>query len=132
MPSLTGRVGSLVVYAPTPEVSMLDLVLTFEDVAQDPQDLYRTVCLSLRRAAETHLRGVLQYWSVASGENASSCAFDGATASAVVDARSGCAVGADAVKVVLWFDNEGGAAARAVDLAEGAYGGKREEEEKEK
>ncbi len=42
--------------------------------------------------------------------------FAGETHSGVVDAKSGCQVSPDTVKMVVWFDNEAGQAARVVDL----------------
>ena len=63
---------------------MVDMTITFEEDVTEQEDLYRQVCLRLREAAETRLRGVIRYWSVASGENAASMTFTGELETSVV------------------------------------------------
>ena len=51
-----------------------------------------------------------------SDENSASSLFAGQTHSCVVDAKSGCQISDDCIKLILWFDNEHGFAHRIVDL----------------
>ena len=51
-----------------------------------------------------------------SDENSASSLFAGQPHSCVFDAKSGCQLSDDSVKLVVWFDNEHGFAYRIVDL----------------
>ena len=79
--------------------------------------LYRDVCLALKEAAsEPPMTTVMRYCMKMSNENSASGLFASETHSAIVDAKSGCQVNSDTIKMVIWFDNETGHAHRIVDL----------------
>ena len=59
---------------------------------------------------------MLAYRMAMSDENSASSLFAGQPHSCVFDAKSGCQLSDDSVKLVVWFDNEHGFAYRIVDL----------------
>lgn len=107
VPELEGKLTGLSIRVPTPNVSLIDLVIetkkttTVEEINQ-----------ILRNAANTNLIGVLKY----SDKPLVSCDFNGDSASATVDALSTSVVDGTMVKVLLWYDNEWGYSERIVDL----------------
>ena len=79
--------------------------------------MYRDICIKLKEASEDgHLRTVIAYRMAMSDENSASSLFAGQTHSCVVDAKSGCQISDDCIKLIVWFDNEHGFAHRIVDL----------------
>jgi glyceraldehyde 3-phosphate dehydrogenase len=115
LPFLHKKFHGLCVFVPTPEVSMFDLTLQLENDSGDT--LYRDVCLALKEAAsEPPMTTVMRYCMKMSNENSASGLFASETHSAIVDAKSGCQVNSDTIKMVVWFDNETGHAHRIVDL----------------
>lgn len=75
------------------------------------------MCLALKEAAsEPPLKTVMRYCMKMSDDNSASSLFSSETHSSIVDAKSGCQVNEDTVKLVIWFDNETGHAYRIVDL----------------
>ena len=105
----------MVVYVPTPEVSMIDVTLQLEQGSGD--NLYRDVCVVLKEAAsEPPLKTVMRYCLKMTNENSASSLFASETHSSIIDAKSGCQVNEDTIKLVIWFDNESGHAYRVIDL----------------
>ena len=73
--------------------------------------------MKLKEASEDGiLRTVLAYRMAMSEENSASSLFAGQPHSSVVDAKSGCQITDDSIKLIIWFDNEHGFAHRIVDL----------------
>lgn len=107
MPELAGLVDGMSVRLPTPTVSLVDLVA---QVARPPAD-GAAVNAALAQAAAGPLAGIL---GVEERPLVSSD-FRGDRRSSVVDAPS-TAVNGSLVKVLAWYDNEAGYAARVVDL----------------
>lgn len=107
MPELAGLVDGMSVRVPTPTVSLVDLVA---QVARPPAD-GAAVNAALAQAAAGPLAGIL---GVEERPLVSSD-FRGDRRSSVVDAPS-TAVNGSLVKVLAWYDNEAGYAARVVDL----------------
>jgi glyceraldehyde 3-phosphate dehydrogenase len=107
LPQLEGKLNGLAIRVPTPNVSVVDLVaqlnksVTVDDVNQ-----------AMKRAAETHLKGILAF----SDAPLVSIDFNGTSVSSTIDGLSTMAIG-DMVKVLAWYDNEFGYANRMVDLA---------------
>ena len=94
---------------PTATVSVVDL--TFRS-ARDT-DLAE-INASVRAAAEGALRGILGY----TDEQVVSSDFVGDRRSSIFDAAAGVQLNPRFFKVVSWYDNEAGYAARCVDLLE--------------
>lgn len=107
LPELEGRLNGLALRVPTPNVSVVDLVVDLRQPAGVDE-----VNAALREASETHLKGILQYCETP----LVSTDFNGNSHSAIVDAPSTMAVGDRQVKVLAWYDNEWGYSCRVVDL----------------
>ena len=108
LPELAGKLDGMAIRVPTPDVSLVDLVVEVErDVTVGE------VNQALRRAAEGDLAGILRV------EDAPlvSVDFTGEEASSVVDALSTSVMGGRMLKVLTWYDNEWGYSCRVVDLA---------------
>ncbi|HYH48754.1 MAG TPA: type I glyceraldehyde-3-phosphate dehydrogenase [Acidimicrobiia bacterium] len=106
-PELAGRVVGLAVRVPIPDVSLVDLTATL-DLPATVDDVNRV----FREAAAGTLGAVLG----ASDEPLVSTDFHGDTRSAVVDLASTRGGPGNTVKVLAWYDNEAGYAARVIDL----------------
>lgn len=107
LPELSGRLNGLALRVPTPNVSVVDLVV---DCKKDTS--VEEVNAALRSAAETDLQGILQVCE----EPLVSTDFNGNSHSSIVDALSTMVIGKRQVKVLAWYDNEWGYSCRVVDL----------------
>ncbi|MBD1866013.1 type I glyceraldehyde-3-phosphate dehydrogenase [Oculatella sp. FACHB-28] len=109
LPELKGKLNGIALRVPTPNVSVVDLVVQVEKptIAEQVND-------ALRAAAEGPLKGILAY----SDLPLVSCDYRGTDESSIVDAALTMVMGGDMVKVVAWYDNEWGYSQRVVDLAE--------------
>lgn len=107
LPKLAGRVTGLSLRVPTPSVSILDLTA---DLARSVEA--QAINRAFDQAAEGPLAGVLAVEETP----LVSIDFRGNAHSAVIDAALTTAVG-PMVKVLAWYDNEWGYAARLIDLA---------------
>lgn len=108
IPDLDGKMDGMAVRAPTPVVSLLDLVCELEQEvsAEEVNDAFR-------EASQGDLKGILGV----EDEPLVSMDFKGNSHSAVVDARSTRA-NESLVKVLAWYDNEHAYAQRLVEFAE--------------
>lgn len=107
IPSLKGKLDGLSMRVPVANGSVTDLVAT---VSKDVT--IESVNAAMRRAAETELKGILEYCDdpIVSSDiigNMHSSIFDSAL-TYVIDKRM--------IKVVSWYDNEWGFSNRMVDL----------------
>lgn len=109
LPELKGKLNGIALRVPTPNVSVVDLVVQVEKPTIAEQ-----VNSVLREAAEGPLKGILEY----SDLPLVSSDYKGHDASSIVDASLTMVMGGDMVKVVAWYDNEWGYSQRVVDLAE--------------
>lgn len=109
LPDLKGKLNGIALRVPTPNVSIVDLVVQVEKPTISEQ-----VNDALRAAAEGPLKGILAY----SDLPLVSCDYRGTDESSIVDAALTMVMGGDMVKVVAWYDNEWGYSQRVVDLAE--------------
>jgi glyceraldehyde 3-phosphate dehydrogenase len=107
LPQLKDKLNGMAIRVPTPNVSVVDLVAHLSTSATVDE-----VNRAMKEAAEGHLKGILAYCE----EPLVSIDFNGSVVSSTVDAPSTMAVG-DMVKVIAWYDNEFGYAARMIDLA---------------
>jgi len=107
LPQLEGKLNGMAIRVPTPNVSVVDLVVqtgravTVEEVNN-----------AFKEASETYLKDILDYCD----KPLVSADFNGTRVSSTVDALSTMAIG-DMVKVLSWYDNEFGYSNRMVDLA---------------
>ncbi|MCW7752818.1 type I glyceraldehyde-3-phosphate dehydrogenase [Desulfobotulus sp. H1] len=109
LPSLQGRLNGLSIRVPTPNVSMIDLVVNTES-----RGLTKAVVnAALKTASEGSLKGILGFEE----KPLVSMDFNGCHLSSIVDAPTTETIGEDMVKVLAWYDNETGYSQRMVDLA---------------
>lgn len=109
LPDLKGKLNGIALRVPTPNVSVVDLVIQVEK-----QTFTDEVNQALKAAAEGPMKGVLEYNEL----ELVSSDYRGTDASSIVDASLTMVMGGDLVKVVSWYDNEWGYSQRVVDLAE--------------
>ncbi len=107
LPGLKGKLTGLSVRVPTPNVSLIDLVIETEKPTS-----VEAINTLMAQAADGPLNGVLEYCN----EPLVSIDFNGHPASAIFDALSTTVMDETLVKVLLWYDNEWGYSARVVDL----------------
>lgn len=108
LPNLNGKLNGMAVRVPTPNGSLVDLVVELEkDVTAEE------VNNALKAAAEGELKGILGYTE----EPIVSSDIVGNTESSLVDGLSTMVIDDKMIKVVSWYDNEMGYSARCVDLA---------------
>lgn len=108
LPELKGKLNGLAIRIPTPNVSLVDLVVTVEKKGLTPADVNG----AFKAAAEGAMKGILAYNDLP----LVSADFNGSTYSSIVDAPTTYVVD-DLVKVLSWYDNERGYATRMVELA---------------
>lgn len=109
IPELDGRLNGFAYRVPTPDVSVVDLVVEVEKpVTRDE------VNRALRKAAEAApMKGILEYTE----EQLVSIDYKGNPASSIIDAPCTMVIEGNMVKVVSWYDNEWGFSNRYADLA---------------
>ncbi len=107
LPELEGKLNGLAIRVPTPNVSLVDLVITVEKAGITISEI--NGCL--KEASEGYLAGILGYNELP----LVSCDFNGSSFSSIVDAPTTYVVDS-MVKVLSWYDNEAGYANRMVDL----------------
>lgn len=107
LPALKGKLNGMAIRVPTPDVSVVDLVVQLSKAATASE-----VNEALKEASETYLKGILGF----SEEPLVSVDYTGSRLSSIVDGLSTMAIG-DMVKVIAWYDNEFGYSCRMVDLA---------------
>jgi glyceraldehyde 3-phosphate dehydrogenase len=107
LPELRGRLDGISMRVPTPNVSVVDLVVALKKKASVDE-----VNAAFKAAADGPLSGILQYCN----EPLVSIDFRGNPHSAIVDAEYTKVMDGDFVKVLAWYDNEWGYSNRCVDL----------------
>jgi len=107
LPELEGRLDGLAVRVPTPNVSMIDLVVETEKDTDESK-----VNSALKRAAAGKLNGILEYTDLP----LVSIDFKGNDHSSIVDGGLTRVIDKRMVKVIAWYDNEWGYSTRIMDL----------------
>jgi len=107
LPQLKGKLHGLSLRVPTPNVSLVDLVV----------DLKQKVTIddinnAFKEAAENELNGILDI----TDEPLVSVDFNTNPHSAIIDGLTTMVMGSNKVKVLAWYDNEWGYSCRVVDL----------------
>merc|ERR1712014_94255 len=107
LPQFKGKLSGIALRVPTPNVSVVDLVVkvskkaTKEDVNE-----------ALKKAADGPMKGIINYET----QPLVSSDFLQTDYSNSVDAALTLVMGEDLVKVVMWYDNEWGYSQRVMDL----------------
>jgi len=107
LPELKGKLDGYALRVPTPNVSLVDLV-----VLVGKPTTAEEINAALKKAAEGPLKGILQFCE----EELVSMDFRGNSNSSIVDAGFTKVIDGDLVKVVAWYDNEWGYSCRVRDL----------------
>lgn len=108
LPELQGKLNGFAMRVPTPNVSVVDLVVEISKKA-GAEDINA----AFKEASEGALKGIMQYCELP----LVSIDFNGNPHSTIVDALSTLVIGDNMVKVIAWYDNEWGYAQRLLDLA---------------
>ncbi len=107
IPELDGRLNGFAYRVPTPDVSVVDLVVEVRKTVTKEE-----VNAAFKAAATGKMQGILDY----SEEQLVSIDYKGDPASSIVDALSTMVLEGNMVKVVSWYDNEWGFSNRYADL----------------
>ena len=107
LPELQGKFDGISVRVPTPNVSLVDVVMELEKEATT-EDVNK----ALKDAANEELRGILGF----SEEPLVSSDYRKNPNSSIVDAEYTKVIGGNLVKVLSWYDNEWGYSCRVRDL----------------
>ncbi len=109
MPELKGKLDGYAMRVPTPNVSVVDLVL----VVSKPTTT-EAVNAALKQCAEGGMKGILAYTE----DPVVSTDMMHNSNSSIVDSQLTKVLDGNLVKVVAWYDNEWGYSMRVVDLIE--------------
>jgi glyceraldehyde 3-phosphate dehydrogenase len=107
LPELKGKFDGISVRVPTPNVSLVDVVIEVEK-----QTTSEDVNRALKDSANEELRGILAF----SEEPLVSSDFRKNPNSSIVDAEYTKVIGGNLIKVLSWYDNEWGYSCRVRDL----------------
>lgn len=107
LPAVKGKITGMAFRVPTLDVSAVDLTVRLTKAAS-----YEDICRAMKRASENEMKGILAFCD----EQVVSSDFIGSTYSAIFDKDAGIALNEHFFKLVAWYDNEMGYAARVVDL----------------
>lgn len=106
LPELSGKLNGMAIRVPTPNVSIVDLVVELSKSATAEE-----VNQSLQEASQNALAGIMEF----SDLPLVSKDYNGNPHSAVVDGPLTMAMGDNMVKVIAWYDNEWAYSCRVVD-----------------
>src|SRR5438477_161615 len=107
LPELKGKFDGISVRVPTPNVSLVDVVIDVEKETSTEE-----VNQALKDAANGELKGILAF----SEEPLVSADFKGNSNSSIIDAEYTKVIGGRMIKVLSWYDNEWGYSCRVRDL----------------
>jgi glyceraldehyde 3-phosphate dehydrogenase len=107
LPELKGKFDGISVRVPTPNVSLVDVVMDVEK-----ETTAEEVNRALKNSANEELRGILAF----SEEPLVSCDYRKNSNSSIVDAEYTKVIDGRMVKILSWYDNEWGYSCRVRDL----------------
>ncbi|MDC3412611.1 glyceraldehyde-3-phosphate dehydrogenase [Aquibacillus sp. 3ASR75-11] len=109
LPQLQGKLHGVALRVPTPDVSLVDLVVDVKQKDVTKQEVND----AFKNAMKTDLKGLLHY----SEEPLVSIDYTTSEYSAIIDGLSTMVIDGNKVKILAWYDNEWGYSCRVVDLA---------------
>lgn len=109
LPELEGKLDGMSIRVPTPNVSLIDLVVILSQ-STNVEEINST----FEEAARTSMKGIIEYQS----EPLVSIDFNGNPYSAIFDALSTSVIDGNMAKILAWYDNEFGFSNRLVELVE--------------
>jgi glyceraldehyde 3-phosphate dehydrogenase len=107
IPALKGKFDGISVRVPTPNVSLVDVVINMEKSTSTEE-----VNQALKDAANGELKGILAF----SEEPLVSVDYRGNPHSSIIDAENTKVIDGTCVKILSWYDNEWGYSCRVRDL----------------
>ncbi|MBS4191566.1 glyceraldehyde-3-phosphate dehydrogenase [Bacillus sp. FJAT-49705] len=107
LPHLKGKLHGMALRVPTPNVSLVDLVVDLKSDVTIEQ-----INEAFEQASKGALHGILDI----TDEPLVSIDFNTNEHSAIIDGLSTMVIGSNKVKVLAWYDNEWGYSCRVVDL----------------
>ncbi|MCS6874269.1 MAG: type I glyceraldehyde-3-phosphate dehydrogenase [Pyrinomonadaceae bacterium] len=107
IPELKGKFDGIAVRVPTPNVSLVDVVINVEK-----ETTVEEVNKALKDAANEELKGILDFCE----EPLVSIDFRGNPHSSIVDAENTKVINGTTIKILAWYDNEWGYSCRIRDL----------------
>lgn len=108
IPALKGKLDGLALRVPTPNVSLVDLVVEAEKTVTAEE-----INAALKSAAQGELKGIMAFCE----EELVSVDFTSDPHSSIVDGPLTKVIGGNLVKIFSWYDNESGYTCRMRDLA---------------
>ncbi len=114
LPHLNGKLHGMALRVPTPNVSLVDLVVDVKETVT-PEKINEV----FKQVSENELKGIIDY----SDEPLVSVDYTSSEYSAVIDGLSTMVMEGTKVKVLAWYDNEWGYSRRVLDLTKyvGSY-----------
>jgi len=106
--ALNGKLNGIAMRVPTPDASVVDLVVTLEKKAS-----VEAINAAMKKAANAELKGILEYTE----DPIVSTDIIGNPHSSIFDSLMTMQIGDNMFKVLSWYDNEMGFSNRMVDLA---------------
>jgi glyceraldehyde 3-phosphate dehydrogenase len=107
IPELEGKFDGISVRVPTPNVSLVDVVINVEKDT-NKEEVNRV----LKNAANEEMKGILGF----SEEPLVSMDYKGNSHSSIVDADNTSVLDGKTIKLLAWYDNEWGYSCRVRDL----------------
>lgn len=107
IPEVKGKLTGMAFRVPVADVSVVDLT-----VKTSKPTTYEEICHKMKEASEGKLKGILAYCK----DQVVSSDFISSTYSAIFDQHAGIALSPTFYKIIAWYDNEMGYAARIIDL----------------
>jgi glyceraldehyde 3-phosphate dehydrogenase len=108
IPEMKGKLDGFAIRVPTPNVSLVDLVVNLNGAATP-----ETINAAVKKAAAGRMAGIVEYCE----EELVSIDFQSSPYSAIFDAPLTNVMNGNMAKVIAWYDNESGYTERLVDLA---------------
>lgn len=107
LPAVKGKLTGMAFRVPVADVSVVDLTVRLTRPTS-----YEEICKKMKEASQGSMKGILYYCE----DEAVSTDFIGSTYSSIFDVGAGIALNNQFFKLVAWYDNEMGYAARIIDL----------------
>ena len=107
IPELKGKLTGMAFRVPTPNVSVVDLVVILRKKTS-PEEINQ----SFKEASQRSLKGILDY----TDEPLVSKDFNGNSYSSIVDGLSTLVIEGNLAKIIAWYDNEWAYSCRILDL----------------
>jgi glyceraldehyde 3-phosphate dehydrogenase len=107
IPELKGKLTGMAFRVPTPNVSVVDLVVVLRKKTS-PEEINQ----SFKEASQRSLKGILDYTE----EPLVSKDFNGNSYSSIVDGLSTLVIDGNLAKIIAWYDNEWAYSCRILDL----------------